>query len=232
MNRTSRIISGVAFLLFGIGWALELAGIISISLKGWWTIFIIIPCFAALFSNIKKTVALTGLGIGILLLLSTRDIIPWEDFWKYILCLVAVLWGLSLIFVRKTRFDSKKPDRSTVKELKQINQDGRQIRQINVNFGKQIFEFAGQQFEGADVQTSFGFSAIDLRNADILDGSIINIDCGFGGMEIRVGRDICVKTAIETSFAGVESQCDLQPNDAVKTLYIKGKCTFGGIEIK
>ena len=232
MNRTSRIISGVAFLLFGIGWALELAGFITISLKGWWTIFIIIPCFAALFSSIKKTVALTGLGIGILLLLSTRGIIPWEDFWKYILCLVAVLWGLSLIFVRKTRFDSKRPDRSTVKELKQINQDGRQIRQINVNFGKQIFEFAGQQFEGADVQTSFGFSSIDLRNADILDGSIVNIDCSFGGMEIRVGRDICVKTAIETSFAGVESQCDLQPNDAVKTLYIKGKCTFGGIDIK
>lgn len=232
MNRTSRIISGVAFLLFGIGWALELMGIINISLEGWWTIFIIIPCFAALFGSIKKSVPLTGLGVGILLLLASRGVIPWGDFWKYILCIVAVIWGLSLIFVRKTRFDSKKPDRGTVNELKQINQDGRQIREINVNFGKQVFEFAGQRFEGADVRTSFGFTALDLRNADILDGAIVNIDCSFGGMEIRVGRDICVKTVVETSFAGVETQCDLQPSDSVKTLYVKGRCTFGGVEIK
>ena len=43
MNRTSNIISGIAFLIFGIGWMLELTGLINISLEGWWTIFIIIP---------------------------------------------------------------------------------------------------------------------------------------------------------------------------------------------
>ena len=232
MNRTIRIITGIAFLAIGIGWALELTGLISISYEGWWTIFIIIPCFAALFSSKHKSGPLTGLGIGILLLLATRGIIPWNDFWKYIICIVAVIWGFSLIFTRKNGCNSKHTNRNTIKELKQIDQDGRKIRQINVSFGKQMFEFAGQRFEGADVHTSFGFTALDLRNADILDGSVINIECSFGGMEIRVSHDICVKTAIDTTFAGVESQCDLQPNDAVKTLYIKGTCSFGGIEVK
>lgn len=232
MNRTSRIISGIAFLAFGIGWTLELTNVIDIRLDGWWTIFIIIPCFAALFSSNHKSMPLIGLGIGVLLLLATRDIILWNDFWKYVICLVAVIWGLTLIFTRKSSFDSKQPDRKTVDELKQIDQDGRQIRQINVSFGKQIFEFASQHFEGAEVKTSFGFTALDLRNADILDGAVITVDCSFGGMEIRVSRDICVKSAVETAFAGVECQCDTLPDDATKTLYVKGRCSFGGIEIK
>ncbi len=232
MNRISRIISGIALLAFAAVWVMELTGVISINLEGWWTLFVIIPCFIAIFNSKNKSMPLLGLGIGILLLLAARDIILWNDFWKYIICIIAVIWGFSLIFSRKSHLASQKPDRNTVNELKQIDQDGRQIRQLNVCFGKQLFEFAGQHFEGADVRASFGFIALDLRNADLLDGAVINIDCSFGGMEIRVDRNVCVKTAVETAFAGVESQCELHPSDGVKTLYIKGECNFGGIEIK
>lgn len=231
-NRTGRIIAGIAFLAFGIGWALELANVIDINFQGWWTAFIIIPCLASLFSDKHKTGPLIGLGVGILLLLATRDFLPWVDIWKYIVCLVAVVWGLSMLFGHKNGCCCSKESRRTIDELKQINQDGRQIRQINVSFGKQHYEFAGQRFEGADVQTSFGFTALDLRNADILDGAVINIDCSFGGMEIRVGGDICVRTAVESSFAGIESHCDALSTDGKKTLYVKGHCSFGGIEIK
>lgn len=231
MNRTSRIIGGIAFLAFGIGWMLELTGLISINLDGWWTLFIIIPCFAALFGNKRKNGPLIGLGVGILLLLATRGIVPWIDFWKYVVCLVAVVWGLSLLIGNKNGC-RKQNDRSTLDELKQINQDGRQIHQINVSFGKHLYEFSGQQFEGANVETSFGFTALDLRNADILDGAVINIECSFGGMEIRVDKDVCVKTAVESSFAGIESKSDTLPTDGIKTLYVKGNCSFGGIEIK
>ena len=231
MNRTSRIIGGIALLAFGICWVLELAGLINISLEGWWTLFIIVPCCVAIFSSRHKSGPLIGLGVGILLLLATRGIILWNDFWKYVICLVAMVWGLALIFTRKSGI-CKQADRCTVEELEQVNQDGRQIRKIKVSFGKQLYEFGGQRFEGADVETSFGFTALDLRNADILDGAVINVECSFGGMEIRVDRDVCVKTAVDSAFAGVESQCDAQPNTGGKTLYIKGSCSFGGIEIK
>ena len=137
-----------------------------------------------------------------------------------------------LIFTRKSSIINKHADPQIVTQLKQINQDGRQIHQISVSFGKQLYEFAGQRFEGANVESHFGFVALDLRNADILDGAVIDIDCSFGGMEIRVDKDICVKTAVESSFAGVESQCDLQPINEGKTLYLKGTCAFGGIEVK
>lgn len=231
MNRTSRIIGGIAFLAFGIGWMLELTGVININLDGWWTLFIIIPCFAALFSNKQKSAPLIGLGVGILLLLATRGIIPWYDFWKYVVCIVAVIWGLSLLFGHKSCGCHKQSSCNT-DELKLIDLDGRQVRKINVSFGKHLYEFSGQRFEGADVQTSFGFTALDLRNSDLMDGAIIDIECSFGGMEIRVDNDVCVKAAVESSFAGVETKSDAMPNACNKTLYVKGHCSFGGIEIK
>lgn len=232
MKNIDRIISGIAILAIGIGWALDLSGLISISFEGWWTLFIIVPCIVSLFVDKHKMGALVGLGVGVLLLLATRNIILWEYFWKYLLCWMAVICGISLIFCRKSTCCHKHCETASVDELKQVNQDGRQIRKINVNFGKQVYEFDGQRFEGADVETSFGFIALDLRNADIIDGAIVNIECSFGGMEIRVGKDICVKTAVESTFAGVESQCNFSPADGTKTLYIKGSCTFGGVQIK
>ena len=232
MKRTSRIIGGIAFLIFGIGWALELLGFININLDGWWTLFIIIPCFASLFGSKHIGTPLIGLVVGILLLLATRGIITWDDLWKYIVCLVAVVWGISLIFCHKDFRNCKKTNPCTIDELKQINQDSHQTRQINVSFGKHLYEFGGQRFEGANVQTSFGFTALDLRNADLLDGAFINIECSFGGMEIRVDKDVCVKSTVESSFAGVECKCNALPSNCSKTIYINGHCSFGGIEIK
>ena len=231
-NRTGRIIGGIAFLAFGIGWALELAGIIDINFQGWWTAFIIIPCFAALFTDKQKGGPLVGLGIGILLLLATRGNILWVDIWKYIVCLVAVVWGLTMIIGHGNCRSSKASACNAVDNLKQVDEAGRQVRRINVSFGKQVYDFGGRRFDGADVQTSFGFTALDLRNADILDGAVITVNCSFGGMEIRVGNDVCVRTDVESSFAGVESQCESQPVDGRKMLYVKGHCSFGGIEIK
>ena len=232
MGNTGKIISGIALLLFGVCWALELTDVIDFSYEGWWTLFIIIPCLIGFFSFKDKGMSLIGIGTGVLLLLATRGTILWNDFWKYMLCMIAVIWGIMLIFSRKCMPGSFCADKKTVKEMKQIDQDGRMIRQINTKFGKQLFEFSGKSFEGATVETSFGFVGIDLRNADILDGAIIDIDCSFGGVEIRVGDDIHVKQAVNASFAGVECNERLFSTENAKTLYIKGKCAFGGIEIK
>lgn len=229
-NRTGSIVTGVALLALGIIWMLELAGLIHVDFNGWWTLFIIVPCLVSLFTSRRKTGPLIGLGAGILMLLATRDVILWNDFWKYLLCLVAIVWGLSLIFFPKRSYAETECKLSD--DMKQVDQDGRQINKIKVSFSKQRFDFGGQRFEGADVQTSFGFTALNLREADLLDGAVVNVECSFGGMEIRVGKDVCVKPAIESAFGGVECNSNLQCSDGAKTLYIKGSCSFGGIEIK
>ena len=73
MNKTGKIVSGIALLLFGIGWTLELTNVIEFSYEGWWTLFIIIPCLIGLFTQKDKSAPLIGIGTGVLLLLSTRN---------------------------------------------------------------------------------------------------------------------------------------------------------------
>lgn len=232
MNNKGKIIGGVLLLLLGIGLMLEITNVINFSFDGWWTVFIIVPCFVGLFTDKHKALPLIGIGVGVLLLMAAQGIVSWNDIWKFIICLVLIVWGITLIFGRKCTKGCSAADNQSVDELKQISQDGRSIRQINVSFGKHDYVFSGQRFEGAKVQASFGFVGIDLRNADLLDGAVIDIDCSFGGMEIRVGDDVLVKQAVEASFAGVECREHLNVPEGAKTLYIKGHCSFGGIEIK
>lgn len=225
MKRTSKIIGGIALVAFGIVWALELLDVISISLEGWWALFIIVPCFINIFNDRRKAGAIIGCGIGILLLLAARSIIPWNDIWKYMLCLVAVVWGLTLLF-----FSNKKSSdrRHSSEQAAPVVLDDN----IEVNFGKQEYSYDGQPFEGADVHVSFGFVGLDLRDADIRDGAVINVDCSFGGIQIRLPKGVCINNRIDTTLAGVDCDCCTQPTDGAKTLYLKGHCNFGGIEIK
>lgn len=229
MKRTSKIIGGIALLAFGIVWALELLDVINISLEGWWTLFIIVPCFVNIFSDRHKAGAIIGCGIGILLLLAARGIIPWNDIWKYMLCLVAVVWGVSLLF-----FNNKKSccHRHNSEQTAPVVLDGSKQHKIDVTFSKQEYSYDGQPFEGADVHVSFGFVSLDLRDADIRDGAVISVDCSFGGIQVRLPKGVCVNNGIDTAFAGVDCDCCTQPVDGVKTLHLKGHCNFGGIEIK
>ena len=232
MNNKGKIIGGVLLLLLGVGLMLEVTHVINFNFAGWWTVFIIVPCIVGLFNDKNKAMPIIGIGVGVLLLMASQEIIPWSDLWKYIVCVALIVWGVALIFGRGCTKGCSAPEKQTVDELKLISQDGREIREINATFGKHSYTFAGQRFEGAHVQTSFGFVSIDLCKADLLDGAVIDVDCSFGGMELLVGNDVVVKQAIEASFAGVECREHLNIPEGAKTLYLKGHCSFGGIEIK
>lgn len=229
MDNKGKIFGGVLLLLLGIGLMLEVTHVIDFNFEGWWTAFIIIPCLISFFNTKNKTMSLIGVGTGVLLLLAARGVIPWSEFWRYLICIVFILWGLMLIFGSRL---SQTPAKKSADNLKQVNQDGRTIRHINASFGKQSYEFAGQRFEGARVQCSFGFVGLDLRGADLLDGAVVDIDCSFGGMEIRVDDDVLVRNTVDASFAGVECRDHLQQPEPARTLHVKGRCSFGGIEIK
>lgn len=230
MNRTSKIIGGIALLAFGIVWALEILNLIRINLEGWWTLFIIVPCFVNIFNDKHKVGSIIGFGIGILLLLAARNVIDWDDIWKFMVCLAAVVWGISLLFFNEK--GSCCHCHHTADDPKTIVMDGSKMHKIDVSFSKQDYSYSGQRFEGAEVHTSFGFTSLDLQNADIMDGAVISLDCNFGGIEIRVDRNVCIKNNIDTAFAGVDCDCNTQQSDGLKTLYVKGHCNFGGIEIK
>ena len=89
---------GVALVIVGSGFGGEALGFWNFELffYGWWTFFIIIPCLVNLFESGVKRSNTIGVTIGVLLLLSSWNIIP-EDLVVPILLIVI---GAVLIFIR------------------------------------------------------------------------------------------------------------------------------------
>ena len=77
MNKISNLLWGLVFIVVGVIFGLNILDItdINIFFDGWWTLFIIVPCFIGLFKDEDKSGNLIGLIIGVCLLLGCIDFI-------------------------------------------------------------------------------------------------------------------------------------------------------------
>jgi len=94
---------------------------------------------------------------------------------------------------------------------------------------------AGENFQGGRATAVFGGIELDFRNADMQDEAILEINCVFGGVEIRVPETWHVHSRNLPVFGGYEDKTRHPNNPAVgspKTLIVTGMVIFGGIEIK
>ena len=91
-NKIWGIVLIILGLIFGLN-ALEITDI-DIFFDGWWTLFIIVPCFIGLITEREKTGNLIGLLVGIALLLGCLDILEFEIIGKLIFPVILVIIGL------------------------------------------------------------------------------------------------------------------------------------------
>ncbi len=225
MRNLNKILWGLTFVVIGviIGTnSLEITNI-NIFFDGWWTLFIIIPCFIGLFDEKKELINhLIGLLIGVLLLLSTRGIIEFEVVAKLIIPIIFILIGLSIIFNNTIK--------STVmKKIKEENKNG--LDTITATFSEQKIDKDNEEFQGAALDSVFGNIVLDLRKAKLKDETVIDISAIFGGAVIYVPQDANVKIKSTPIFGGVSNH-SLKSKDNKKTIYISAFCMFGGVEIK
>lgn len=227
MKSTGKIVLGLALIAAGVLWILSILGVFSFefSTKGWWTLFIIVPCLFGLFSDKDKVGPCIGIGIGVLLLLAARDVITWNMMWQIGLALVVIGFGVQILLVRNW-------SRHGVYESKTITRDGKDIRRIESSFGRQSVSFAGEKFEGIDVQSSFGGLTLDLNGADIADGAFIDLNAGFCGVKIIVPEGLAVKIEVSSGFGGVTDKRRTKVDAGTPCLIITGKVGFGGVEIR
>lgn len=226
MNK--KVVWGIILVIIGVAFLLHTFGVIDLEnlRNGWWTWFIIIPCFCNLFIDKNKVGSIIGLGMGILLLLASRGCIDWSMMWNIGFAFVIIMIGVNMIF-------SNRNNKVAKVEVKDVNRDGKNIKQYNVSFGSQTVSFDGQVFEGADIKCSFGACKIDLRQAIITEDVVIKVNCSFGGIEIWAPNNLEVKVAARSSFGGVEDDRKgvTITNDS-KALYIDGEISFAGVAIK
>lgn len=94
MNNMKSILWGVVLVLLGVLVGTNSLGITNIDIffDGWWSLFIIIPCFIGLFSNEDKTGNIIGLLVGVILLLGMNDILDLDKIWKLIVPSIIEIW--------------------------------------------------------------------------------------------------------------------------------------------
>lgn len=223
--KISNSLWGIVLIVLGVIFGLNALDITNINVffDGWWTLFIIVPCFINLFTEEDKTGNLIGIVIGLCLLLGCQDILKFELIWKLMFPFILVMFGLSLIF--KDTINSK-----IKKEIKKLSKNT--DKEYCSTFGSQMVEFDNEEFKGCNLNAVFGSTKCDLKEAIIKEDCVINASAIFGSVTILVPKDVNVKITSTPIFGGVSDERKKKVKDAKITIYINATCMFGGIEIK
>ena len=282
-NSSVGIVLGILFLVIGVGYLADVFGIIdnfTIFFDGWWTMFIIVPCFCSLFRKKgDKLDCLIGIAIGLFLLLMAQDVISGEKVLGLLIASVCVLIGVKLMFPRKKNENSvnyreAEPDRfdrgqsenrtTTVEhftdaevvedaEYKEIN-DAAETTEESHQENSQSYENVGEMdkivcsavfsgrdirvdnssFNGADLSALFGGIDLNLKNAVIKRNVTIDVRAVFGGIDILMPSDVRVVVDVNPILGGVENgtRTPLGADENTPTVFIRGTCLFGGVDVK
>ena len=226
MKNITNIILGLILILLGVVIGINSLGIakIDIGFEGCWTLFIIIPCFIGLIKDEDKKGSIIGLIIGVLLLLSARNILDFAIVWKLIIPIILVIIGVSFIF--KDTFNKKVND-----EIKKLNKNSKNKDEICATFSSQNVR-VDDEFNGINLTSVFGGIKYDLRDAKIKKDTLIKACLVFGGIDILVPENVKVKVKSSSIFGGVDNKSKNSAKDDSYTIYIDATCVFGGVDIK
>lgn len=225
MNKISNLLWGCVFIVVGVIFGLNALNItdINIFFDGWWTLYIIVPCFIGLFQEKEKTGNLIGLVIGICLLLGAQDILEFALIWKLMVPIILIMIGISFLF--KDILNDK-----VKKEIKKLNKT--EMKEYCSCFSGQTIDFTKEEFTGCTLSAIFGGVKCDLKDAIIKEDVVINASSIFGGITIYVPSDVNVKISSTSIFGGTTDERKRKEKDAKYTIYVNSTALFGGVEIK
>ncbi len=218
MKKISTVIVGIVFIVVGVIVGLNSFGITNINIffDGWWTLLIIIPAFNGLVTNEEKTGSIIWLIIGIALLFGCQDLISFDILWKLTLPVILVFIGLSIVFNNNGKKGSKDTDDN----------------EYCACFSGQTIKYDGKDFKGALLNAIFGGITIDLTNAKVKDGAVIDATAVFGGVTILIPEDLKVEIKSTSVFGGVSDKTKNKEKKDKVTLHVNGCSIFGGVDIK
>ncbi len=229
MKMVSNYIWGLFLILVGIILGLNSFGVTNINLffDGWWTVFIIAPSLNGLIKGEDRTGALIGLIIGVFLLLSCQDVLDFKLFVKLFIPAILIIIGLSIFFKDKVKdVVAKKMGKINAKEIDMEHT-------YTSTFSEEKINLDNEKLESCAINSIFGSVSLDLRNVVIDEDVVINNYVVFGGVTIKVPKDVNIVVKTTSIFGGVDNKTSRnKTKENVKTIYIKGTILFGGIDIK
>ncbi len=232
-NRLSNGLWGLFFIIIGLGFAgnVLFGWDFNLFFPGWWTFFIIVPCFISMVKNGMGFGATFGFVIGVLILLSENIELPFEV-WNLVVPIMLIFIGFRIIF---QNLFHKKPNFQTSNDSYTTDQgqtyNGGEKREYSAVFSGNRIRIE-EEFVGASLSAVFAGLSIDLRNAKINHDVEISAQAIFGGIDIYIPAGVKVKVNNIPIFGGVGNKTNYTNDPAAPTIYLNSTCMFGGIDIK
>lgn len=231
------ILSGLLLFARNIGWmTVEQFDLV----MAWHSLFIILGLYSMIRRHfIGGTILLL---VGMYLLIGNMSWLPADSqamIWPFALVLVGVIFlfkprGRARFMKEHARRHQMWKERMENNHSQQSSESEDGFLHAENKFGATRHVVLDELFKGATVSISFGGTIIDLRHTHIAPGeTYIDLDCNCGGVELYVPSDWRVVMKCSAFFGGCEDKRWQNGNfDKERTLVIRGKLSFGGLEVK
>jgi len=170
-----------------------------------------------------------GIGAFFLTPLITGSNENWfSDFWPLIFVFIGLLIIFKILLPKKRKncmkFDDKPNSFHTENGFVVVDNSFSQTKHVVMD----------EVFKGAKIKNNFGGVELDLRRTTLESGNTyIDIDCSFGGIEMRVPNNWLVLTELDSVMSGVSDERPSSGNENLNyKLILRGKISLSGIEIK
>ena len=228
MKKSSLIRAFLSIVIVALGGVLLLKNLEIINIS--WDIFwgtvwaagFVLSGLVNIFNYRNKTAWIWGLllvAIGVLIGLNSYGIVDvsiWKVFWPVVL----IAAGLAMMFNTSPK---------SVKRSKKLDKDNAGNEKIACFWGEE--DAVKGDYTGGSLVAIFGGVDLDLRQAKIKDGSVIEIFTFCGGVNITLPDDVIIENEVRGFLGGTDDKT-LPKDSAKKTLHLKGECILGGLEIK
>lgn len=217
-DKLANVLWGLVFIAIGLLVGGKVLGFweFSVFFPGWWTLLIIIPCLVSMIKKGPGPVSTLFLLWGVLLLLERNGVIEDDLLGKILVPTIFLVIG---VFILVGSFFS-----GTKRHYKGD-------KSFSATFaGNVIMPEETEPFQGCEADAVFGGLDLDLRNATIEDGAVIEASAIFGGIDIKVPAGVSVKVKRTELFGGAKSHVSNHSGQPV--LYVNALCMFGGVDIK
>lgn len=157
----------------------------------------------------------TGVSIG-LNAYGIIDVSIWKLFWPVVLIAVGVAVTFSV-------------GSGGYKRSKKSVADDSGNEKVAIFYGEE--SRVKGDYTGGSATAIFGGVELDLRRANIKDGTVIDIFTFCGGVSISLPDDVIVKNEVRGVLGGSEDKT-VSKSSAKKTIILRGECVLGGLEVK
>ncbi len=217
-EKLANVLWGLVWIAIGVFVLGKVMGFweVPVLFPGWWTLFIIVPSFIGMIKNGIRPVNSIFMLCGVLLLLEQNHVLERGLIGKILLPAIFLIIGISILF-RSLFAGTKRHYNGTCGYAATFA-------------GNVVMPMGNERFEGCEADAVFGGLDLDLRDAVIEDGAVIEATAIFGGIDIKVPQGVNVKVKRTELFGGAKSY--ISNKDGNPVLYVNALCMFGGVDIK